>query len=148
MAFNSVCAIFAARNTSFILDRFYNNNNILLATHFTVVCAFGYLLILFLNVPVLFIALFLIESSSMIFRIIHLNLLFSRTSVDERGVAIGILTSVGSVAKIIAPGLAGLLYEMDYTFPLFACCVILLFSIGVLFIVSLKANSQNGIVSN
>lgn len=138
MAFNSICAIFAARNTNFILNRLYNNDNVLLAIHFTGVCACGYLLILLLNVPVLFLALFLVESSSMIFRIIHLNLLFSRTSVDDRGVAIGIITSVGSVAKIIAPGLAGVLYEMDATLPMIACCGVLLSSLGVLFIVSRK----------
>ncbi|KAI6653256.1 Diphthine-ammonia ligase [Oopsacas minuta] len=107
MAFNSVCAIIAAGSTNTILKHFYNNNNIIIATHFTFICAIGYLLILLLDVKVLFLALFLIESSSMLFRLIHLNLLFSRTSVGDRGVAIGLITSVGSMAKILSPGLAG-----------------------------------------
>ena len=143
LAFNSVCAIIAARATNMILKNIYNNNNILLILHFTFLCASGYLMLLFLDVSILFFAFFLIESSSMIFRLSHLNLIMSRTSSEDRGVSIGIITAIGSVAKIIAPGLSGYLYELDYRYPMVASCCLCLSSLFVLVIVSKKAGYRS-----
>ena len=93
-------------------------------------------MLLLLDVSVLFLALFLIESSSMIFRLAHLNLLMSRVAAEDRGVAIGLITAVGSVAKIIAPGLSGYLYELDYRYPMLVSCCVCLSSLFVLFVVA------------
>ena len=142
LAFNSISAIFAARTTNIILKKIYNNNNITLILHLTFLCASGYLMLLYLDVSILFFSLFLIESSSMIFRLAHLNLLMSRVSCEDKGVAIGLITAVGSVAKIIAPGLSGYLYELDYKYPMIVSCCFCLFSLFVLFIVSKNTNTN------
>ena len=142
LAFNSVCAVIASLTTSTLLKNVYNNDNIRLAAHFTLICALGYLLILALDGPLLFLALFMVETTSMTFRLVHLNLVMARTPPDDRGVAIGLTTAVGSVAKIFAPGLSGLLYEFDYRLPMVVSSAFCLSCLLFLFIIRKKTNSN------
>lgn len=125
--------------------KYFSQENLTISTIFIMMTAFSVIwfpwLLVFLG------ALLLVTLAQSILRITLTNYLLKEGEVNRQGELLGVLTSVMSLAMIISPILAGLVYKKNPTYP-FIGAAICLFLAFITILSKRKSDKRNALNIN
>lgn len=125
--------------------KYFSENKLLIGT--TLVLSFSFALMGINYLWILVLGSVLLSVSHSALRVVITSQIIKRAASNEQGLVLGVMASIMSLAMIIGPLLAGVLYSIKLNLPFFASAILAFFAFILLYL-NISRNQISGVKLN